>query len=519
VTPRPESEASPNEVVVGVDVGTTATKVVAFGLGTTWRCTAIREYPLLQPAPGRQVQDPEVIVTAVVAALAEAVAGAVAGAAGARVIGVSVSTAMHGLLALDDAMAPLTPVITWADSRSVAEAAALRADGSAAELHRTTGTPVHPMTPQTKLMWFARHEPALAARAQWWVGLKDYILYRLTGRLVAELSSASATGLLEMATRQWSPLAAGLAGVRLSQLPPIVATTATLPLAPAVAAAVGLPAGTPVVAGAADGPLGNLGTAAVHPGVAGLSLGTSGAIRAVVAQPAVDAAGRLFCYALTDTDWVVGGAISNGGIVVRWAGEVFGATTDTEALALAAAAPPGSDGLVMLPYLLAERAPLWDPDIPGAFLGVRRHHTRSHFVRAAVEGVCLAMSSILAELTRICPVNEIRATGGTFRAPLWRETMAAALNRPFLVTDGAEGTALGAAALGLYALGRCASLPAGVAALEGPDDRRPVPVPVTPELVATYERMQVRVAALIRAYAVVSTLLDPPVSDMATGHP
>lgn len=515
MTPGPQPQAPPAEVIVGVDVGTTATKVVVFGLGTAWRGTAIREYPLLQPAAGHQVQDPEVITAAVVAALGEAVAAA----AGARVIGVSVSTAMHGLLALDGAMAPLTPVITWADSRSSAQAAALRADGSAAELHRTTGTPVHPMTPQTKLMWFARHEPALAARARWWVGLKDYLLYRLTGRLVAELSSASATGLLEMATRQWSPMAAGLAGVRLVQLPPIVATTTALPLAPAVAAAVGLPAGTPVVVGAADGPLGNLGTAAVHPGVAGLSLGTSGAIRAVVAQPAVDAGGRLFCYALTDTDWVVGGAVSNGGIVVRWAGEVFGAASDPQALALAAAAPPGSDGLVMLPYLLAERAPLWDPDIPGAFLGVRHHHTRGHFVRAAVEGVCLAMSSILTELTRICPVNQIRATGGTFRAALWRETMAAALNRPFVVTDGAEGTALGAAALGLYALGRCATLAAGVEALEGPDDRVSVPVPVAPELVAVHERMRGRVAALIRAYEAVAVLLDPPVPDMVTGRP
>jgi gluconokinase len=497
----------PEEVIVGVDVGTTATKVVAFGLGAPWRCTAIREYPLLQPAAGRQVQDPEVITAAVVAALAEAVVAA----AGARVVAVSVSTAMHGLLALDDGMTPLTPVITWADARSAAEAAALRADGTAALLHRTTGTPVHPMTPQSKLMWFARHEPALVARARWWVGLKDYVLYRLTGRLVAELSSASATGLLEIASRQWSPMAAGLAGVRLAQLPPIVPTTTVLPLDPAVAATVGLPAGTPVVAGAADGPLGNLGTGAVHPGVAGLSLGTSGALRAVVREPAVDDAGRLFCYALTDTDWVVGGAVSNGGIVVRWAGEIFGAASEAETLALAEATVPGGDGLVMLPYLLAERAPLWDPSIPGAFLGVRRHHTRGHFVRAAVEGVCLQMSSILTELDRICPVQEVRATGGTFRAALWRGTMAAALNRPFLVTASAEGTALGAAALGLYALGRSGTLFAGVDELAGPGEQELLPVLVAPELAATYDRMRTRLPELIRAYQAVAALFDPPV--------
>ena len=503
--PPGDAITPPGEVIVGVDVGTTATKVVAFELGGVWRRTAIREYPLLQPAPGRQVQDPEVITAAVVDSLTEVVAAL----ADARVVGLSVSAAMHGLLALDGTMMPLTPLITWADARSAGEAAALRADGTAAQLHRMTGTPVHPMTPQTKLMWFARHEPALAARARWWIGLKDYVLYRLTGRLVAELSSASGTGLLDMAARQWSPAAAALSGVRLDQLPPIVATTTVLQLDADVAARVGLPTGTPVVAGAADGPLGNLGTAAVYPGVAGLSLGTSGAIRAVVREPTVDSAGRLFCYALTDTDWVIGGAVSNGGIVARWAGEVVGAISDTEALALAAAVPAGSAGLVMLPYLLAERAPLWDPDIPGAFLGVRRHHTRGHFVRAAVEGVCLQVSTILAELDRICPVREVRATGGTFRAALWRDCMAAALNRPLSVIAGAEGTALGAAALGLYALGRSPSLFDAASALGESKARR---VPVTPELVAVFDRMRTRIPVLLHAYHAVSDLFEPPLT-------
>lgn len=195
--------------------------------------------------------------------------------------------------------------------------------------------------------------------------------------------------------------------------------------------------------------------------------------------------------------------------MVRWAGEVFGAATDADALALAGTAPPGSDGLVMLPYLLAERAPLWDPDIPGAYLGVRRHHTRAHFVRAAVEGVCLQVSSILTELDRICPVREVRATGGAFQGALWRDTMAAALNRPLLVTAGAGGTALGAAALGLYALGRSDSLLGGVADLAGPDEREPVPVPVAPELAAAYGRMRTRVSELVRAYEAVAALFDP----------
>lgn len=184
-----------------------------------------------------------------------------------------------------------------------------------------------------------------------------------------------------------SAAALDVAGVRAEQLPPIISRTATLDLSTTMAARVGLRAGTPVVVGAGDGPLGNLGTGALEPGVVG----------------------RLFCCALTDDAWVVGGAVSNGGVVVRWAGDVFGsdlrpgtdgAPRDAELLALAHAVPPGSDGLVMLPDLLAERAPLWDPDLTGAYLGIRHAHTRGHFVRAAVEGVAFQLSAIVDELDR-----------------------------------------------------------------------------------------------------------------------
>src|SRR5690606_10215993 len=198
--------------------------------------------------------------------------------------------------------------------------AGLRASGEALELHDLTGTPVHPMTPLTKLMWFHRHDPATADRVRWWVGLKDYVLWRLTGTLATELSSASGTALLDRRTRQWSERATSLAGITADQLPDILPTTASLGLSRAVATRVGLPINTPVVVGAADGPLGNLGTGALGPGVVGLSLGTSGAARMVVDAPPEHLDPSLFCYALTADAWVVGGAVSNGGVVVRWAG-------------------------------------------------------------------------------------------------------------------------------------------------------------------------------------------------------
>ncbi|GAA2151186.1 gluconate kinase (FGGY family) [Humibacillus xanthopallidus] len=457
--------------VIGVDVGTTAAKVVAFRLlddaepGAPSRppvAVAVHEYPLIRPRSGWRVQDADVVVSATLTSLADCVAQLDGG----HVVAVSVSTAMHGLIALDAEARPLTPIITWADARARDVARELRGTPVAASLHARSGTPVHSMSPLTKLRWFADNEPGLMTAATSWAGLKDVVLHALTGHLVTELSSASGTGLLSIAHRAWDTEAVALSGARLDQLPPVLPTTATLPLDADVARRVGLPAGTPVVVGAGDGPLGNLGTGAITPGVAGLSLGTSGALRLTVDEPWADPSGRLFCYALTDDRWVLGTPISNGGAVVRWAGSVFAAerpdapseyarppVSDADLLALASGIEPGSEGLVMLPFLLAERGPLWDADLRGAYLGIRQHHTRAHFIRAAVEGVAFQLATILDGLDEVVPVTSIRATGGVFRSELWREVLSGVLGRPLSVTAGAEGSALGAAALGLHAIG------------------------------------------------------------------
>jgi gluconokinase len=501
------TEYPPAEVVIGLDVGTTATKAVAFGLGSGWRHAVVREYPLLQPQPGWQVQDPSTVLAAVLGALAEVITQT----RGARVAGISVSSAMHGLIGLDADLRPLTPLLTWADSRAVREAAELRASGESEALHRTSGTPVHPMSPLTKLMWFNRHEPGLTARVRAWVGLKDYVLQALTGTLVTELSSASGSGLFDISTRTWSPRALAIAGVREDQLPPALPTTAVLGLTKSVAARLGLPTATAVVVGAGDGPLGNLGVGALDPGVVGLSVGTSGAARMIVPGPVADPSGRLFCYALTDDAWVVGGAVSNGGIAIRWAGGVFGheGGSDAEVLELAASIPPGSDGLVMLPYLLAERAPLWDPSLTGAFLGMRHSHTRGHFVRAVVEGVAFQLWMIVNQLDSVVPVTEIRATGGVFRSPVWQRVLAGVLGHPLTVSGGAEGSALGAAALGLTALGRAGSLADGLdvlaPGLRGNVGQR---VAVDPRDDGVYAGLRAGFPRLLESYAALHSALN-----------
>lgn len=505
-------------VIIGLDVGTTAVKAVAFAVGDPDRtgerrvlADAQTEQTTRQPHPGWQVQDPGEVLAAIDTALAQCVAALPAGRS---VHGVSLSVALHALIGLDEAYAPLTPVITWADGRSSEESAWLRSERDPVALLHRSGTPVHPMSPLVKLRWLNRHEPELCARVRWWVGLKELVLHHLTGTLAAEISCASASGLMDAATRQWDPAAAELAGIDIDQLAELVATTTTYPLSSAAAGRLGLTAGCPVVIGAGDGPLGNLGTGAIVPGVVGLSLGTSGAARMIMDRPTFDPDGRLFCYALTDDLWVSGGAISNGASVVRWAQRMFAvdldgrSDSDVAVLDRAAGVPPGCDGVVALPFVLPERAPM-DPSLTAMVAGLRVEHGPAHAIRAAVEAVCRQIAVIVDTLDRLSPVHTIRATGTPFGHPLWRQTMAGHLPAPMIVPSSAGGTALGAAALGAYALGLAGSVPDGLVAVGGSvgstvDPTHPSVVRVDPAETAVYRAAADRAEAVLDLYPTVT---------------
>ncbi|MFF5069935.1 gluconokinase [Micromonospora olivasterospora] len=441
-------------VVIGVDIGTTSTKSVAYDTEGRQLAAHSAGYPLDEPHPGYAEQDPRLILDAVL----ETVRAVVAELPG-PVAGLSFSTAMHSLIGLDADGEPLTASVTWADSRASRQAERMRAVPSGLALHRRTGTPVHPMAPFSKLVWFAEQEPRLFERVAHWVGIKDYVLLRLCEAMVTDHSVASGTGLMNIHRLAWDAEALGRAGITEEQLPRLVPTTTVLPgLTPAAAEATGLPADTPVVVGAGDGPLANLGLGAVHPGEVACSIGTSGAMRVMVERPAVDPLGGVFCYALTEDRWVVGGAINNGGIVLQWAGEALapelGEHAEEELLDLAARAPVGSGGLIMLPYLLSERAPHWSALPRGAYVGLTHGHGREHLVRAALEGVCQQLALVLSSVRAAGnEVREVRAGGGFARSRLWRQMLADVLGMPVRFPVGHEGSSFGAALLGMQALG------------------------------------------------------------------
>lgn len=461
------------EVVLGVDVGTTATKVVAVDAEGNVVAGAQGGYPLEEPHAGEAVQDPRAILDAVLDGVAEVVAR-VRGD-GKRIAGVGLSSAMHSLLAVDGDGRPITPSISWADQRAALQAERLRVTPEGRALHRRTGTPIHPMSPLAKLLWFREREPAVMSAARRWMGIKEHLVHELTGEWVVDHSIASGMGMFSLSALDWDAEALALTGLDPDRLCTPVPTTRVLGgLRDGVAARCGLDPSVPLVVGAGDGPLANLGVGAVRPGVAACSIGTSGAVRVAVDAPAIDDAGHLFCYTLTGERWVMGGAINTGGVVLPWLAQALAPELGDDPvpalLDIAAQAPPGSASLIMLPQLYGERAPSWSAFARGAWLGLTHDHRREHLVRAAVEGVCLQLAVVLDSVRSAgAEVRDVRATGGFARSAWWRRLLTDVLGVDVRFPAGTEGSSRGAALLALVALGRTPDLDAagdGVAITE-----------------------------------------------------
>ncbi|OBZ12745.1 gluconokinase [Bacillus sp. FJAT-26390] len=445
-----------NPIVIAIDIGTTSTKTLAVDLAGNIQGSESIEYPLHTPSPGYAEQDPDVIYEAVLDGVASVMKKG--GYSAEQVVCVTFSSANHSLILLDEGGLPLTPSLTWADLRAAAQAERLLADGTGLPVYLRTGTPIHPMSPLVKLIWMREERPGLFYAAHQFVGIKEYILNRLFGVVIMDHSIASATGLFNLEALTWDSEALLLAGIREEQLPTLVPTTERIDgLRREAAARMGLNERTAFIVGAQDGVLANLGIGAVDEGVLAVTIGTSGAVRTAVSRPAFDPAGRLFCYALTEEHWIVGGPSNNGAIVARWITDrLYPGKSVEEVLPLAAAVPAGANGLLFLPLLSGERAPFWDAQAKGVMFGLTLSHNETDMLRAAMEGVIFQMTAIVSLMKQAGEApKEVRASGGFARSTIWCQMMADMLGVSVRVPVSVESSGLGAAQLGLYAMEGC----------------------------------------------------------------
>ncbi len=442
--------------LIGIDLGTSGTKSILVREDGRVVARATEEYALLTPKPGWTEQNPadwwEATKKTVAACLDQA------GIAADEVKGIGLSGQMHGSVFLDKKGEVVRPCILWNDGRTAAECEEIT-EKLGGRLHAITCNPALTGFTAPKVLWLKNHEPENFAKTACLLLPKDYVRYRLTGELAAEVSDGAGSLLFDVPNRTWSKEVFETLGIPWSWAPPMYESTGICGTVSEEAARLtGLKAGTPVVGGGADNPCGATGTGVVKPGRAIASLGTSGTVFAPSDDVQVDPEGRVhtFCHSVPD-QWYLMGVVLSAGLSFRWYRDVI-ATDETRAAeaegkdpydiltALADTAPLGAEGLLFMPYLTGERTPHRDPYARGGFLGLTIRHGRAHLARAVLEGITFAMRDSLEIIAGLgVPIDEIRATGGGGKSPFWRQLQADVYGRDICTVGIDEGPGFGAA--------------------------------------------------------------------------
>jgi xylulokinase len=444
-----------------MDVGTGGTRaVVVDAAGRVISSAAAEHEPFKTAHPGWAEQDPEDWWRAAQQAIRMALAAAPEPHQ--PIVAIGLTGQMHGAVMLDEHGAVLRPALIWCDTRTQPQCDWLTEKIGYERLIELTCNPALPNFTATKLLWVREHQPEIFAKIRHILCPKDYVRYRLTGEFAIDVQEASGTLLLDVTHRRWSREVAEAAGISESWLPKLYESPEVCArISEAASGLTGLPAGTPVVAGAGDQGAGAVGMGILQPGSVSATIGTSGVVFAATAAPIKDPKGRLhtFCHAVPGL-WHVMGVTQSAGLSFRWLKETFFATSNYDALTAAAEKiPAGSEGLEWAPYLLGERTPHLDPEVRAAFAGISTIHTAPHFVRAVLEGVAYSLEdtfTLFAELG--IPVSGIRLGGGGARGPLWRRIQAGIYGQAVEVLIAEEGGAFGCALMAGVGAGHWANL-------------------------------------------------------------
>lgn len=447
------------DYLMGIDVGTTGAKALLIDADGAVEASTTTEYPMTTPRPLWAEQEPADWWAAAVTSIQRVLKkGDVSPE---RVIGVGLTGQMHGLVLLDAQGDVLRPCIMWNDQRTGEQCAQITQAVGEDNILRLTGNPVLPGFTAPKILWVRQHEPHVYEQVTKALLPKDYVRYRLTGEFFSEVSDASGTSLFNVGQRRWSDEMLKALDIPGAWLPEVTES-------PEVSAKVntwaarecGLLAGTPVVGGAGDQAAQAVGTGIVTEGLLSVTLGTSGVVFAASGNYRVEPEGKLhaFCHAVPGMWHLMGVMLSAGGSF-RWYRDTLGdleraeaAESNRDAYQIlteeAARVSPGCEGLIFLPYLSGERTPHADPNARGVFFGLTLRHDKAHLTRAVLEGVSYGLRDSL-ELMRDLglSIEQVRASGGGARSPLWRQILADVFDTELATVDVTEGAAYGAALL------------------------------------------------------------------------
>lgn len=436
--------------LLGLDISTTGAKALIIDAQGAVVGSHTTPQPISAPYPLWSEQNPADwwagMTASIQAVLAET--GIDSGA----ILAVGLTGQMHGLVLLDAAGKVLRPSILWNDQRTQAQCDEMTEKIGFERLIELTGNRALTGFTAPKILWVRQNEPEVYQRAAHVLLPKDYIRFMLTSEYATDLAGAAGTSLLNVAERRWSSEVLDALEIPAAWMPPVhEGPQVTGTISAAGAEATGLKAGTPVVGGGGDQAAGAVGMGAVEPRIIGLTVGTSGVVFAPLGRYAYEPEGRLhaFCHAVPG-QWHFMGVMLSAAGSLQWYRDTLAPNTDFNALlAEAIDVPPGSEGLLFLPYLTGERTPHPDPLARGAFVGLTARHTRAHMTRAVLEGVAFGLkdSFTLIEQVGLAEDIELRVSGGGAKSAVWRQILADVLGAPLVGVSTTEGAAFGAALL------------------------------------------------------------------------
>lgn len=457
---------APSSLILALDIGTSSTRTALFD-STGQRViasTAQQTYPLLTSADGAAELDPQAVLAAVRGCLEKtfSVYRNDAGLEGRPIAGIGVSCFWHSLIGTDSRGEPLTPIITWADSRCRTDAAALRDEFSERTIHARTGCMLRASFWPAKLCWLRREQPQVFKNVRRWMSPAEWIQLALCGGANCAYGMATGTGLFNPTKLTWDSALLKHCGVAPESLQPL-SDDPTIVAGPLTTQFPEL-SGVPWFPGIGDGATSNLGSGATRPSLAAINVGTSAALRVMRQGSNARAPFGLFCYRVDAERYLVGGAVSNAGNLRAWCLRELRVDIDAAGLEDELASRPGPDhGLTILPFWTAERAPTWNEDLRGAVLGLSQHTTALDLLQAITEATYHRIARIAELLMKDEPATpKIFVSGGIQHSRSSMQRLADVLNQPVYANPEPEASIRGAAVFALEKLGmRVPDLKAG----------------------------------------------------------
>ena len=467
---------------IGVDLGTSAVKLLLMdGEGRILNIVS-REYPLSFPHPGWSEQDPADWVSAT----ADGIRALTKDFDKSEIAGIGCGGQMHGLVVLDENDRVIRPAILWNDGRTSAETEYLNNEIGKAKLSELTANIAFAGFTAPKLLWMRNNEPELFAKIRRIMLPKDYINYMLTGVHCTDVSDASGMLLFDVEHKRWSQEMLDICGIREQQMPMIYESSDVVgTIKPDMAAILGLPASVRVCAGAGDNAAAAVGTGTVGDGACNISLGTSGTVFISSRTFGVDKNNALHSFAHADGHYhLMGCMLSAASCNKWWMDDILGTSDYAGEQAPITDEKLGRNHVFFLPYLMGERSPINDVDARGTFIGLTMDATRADMTQAVLEGVAFAIRDSL-EVARSLglDIRVSRICGGGAKSPLWRKIMANVCGLELEQIESEEGPGYGGAMLAAVACGEFASVEEAARRLVKVTGRE---IP-DPELAALYE--------------------------------